>query len=66
MLSWLKSIKNNFKMKSDSNIEILNAKQIDIMFETDNELVIYNIKKMTEIIGFKLMDQAMIATAASE
>jgi len=66
VLSWLKSVKNNFKMKSDSNIEILNAKQIDIMFETDNELVIYNIKKMTEIIGFKLMDQAMIATAASE
>jgi len=66
VLNWINKVKDNFKIEFDSNIKILNKKQIDIMFETDNELVIYNIRKMTEKIGFKLMDQTMVATAASE
>lgn len=45
---------------------ILSEKTIDILFETDNEYVIYCVRQLCKSVSFEKMESTLIATAASE
>lgn len=61
--TYSKLIYSRFEKKEH---QILAGRKIEILFETDNEFVIYCVKKLCNEIEFEEIDATLIATAASE
>lgn len=51
---------------SVEKIELVTSKTIELLFETDNEYVIYTVSGFALKAGFGETDKGMVATAASE
>lgn len=56
----------DFRLRAGEGVIQLEKKRIELFNDADNAFVIYSVRQMAALAGFRATDEAMIATAASE
>ncbi|MBC3797519.1 anti-sigma regulatory factor [Acetobacterium tundrae] len=55
-----------FEIEADAKNKIIETKKLDLILSHDNENVVFSVRQIANKAGFSLIDEVLIAVAASE